>query len=63
MTTAGEQVRLHRLRERGELSALLIELIDELHALAQSMEANLFPRGGQLQSFPGLDPVGSLELS
>ncbi len=49
--------------ERAELNALLIELIDELHALAQSIEANLFPRGGQLQSFPGLDPVGSLELS
>jgi uncharacterized circularly permuted ATP-grasp superfamily protein/uncharacterized alpha-E superfamily protein len=46
---------------RGALDRLLTDLIDELHQLAEVIEATHFPPSGQLQHFPGLDPVGSLE--
>jgi hypothetical protein len=36
-------------------------LIDELHELAEAIAAAHFPSGRELQHFPGIDPVGTLE--
>jgi uncharacterized alpha-E superfamily protein len=47
--------------ERTALDGVLKSLIDELHRVAEAIAATHFPPGGQLQHFPGLDPVGSLE--
>jgi uncharacterized circularly permuted ATP-grasp superfamily protein/uncharacterized alpha-E superfamily protein len=47
--------------ERLALDDLLTTVINELHQLAEAIAATHFPTAGDLQHFPGLDPVGSLE--
>jgi uncharacterized circularly permuted ATP-grasp superfamily protein/uncharacterized alpha-E superfamily protein len=47
--------------ERLALDEVLTTLINELHQLAEAIATTHFPTAGDLQHFPGLDPVGSLE--
>jgi uncharacterized alpha-E superfamily protein len=46
---------------RAALDELLTRLIETLHGVAEAIASTHFPAGGQLQSYPGLDPVGSFE--
>jgi uncharacterized alpha-E superfamily protein len=47
--------------ERLALDDMLTTVINELHQLAEAIAVTHFPLAGNLQHFPGLDPVGSLE--
>jgi uncharacterized circularly permuted ATP-grasp superfamily protein/uncharacterized alpha-E superfamily protein len=46
---------------RAVLDDLLTRLIETLHEVAEAIASTHFPAGRQLQSYPGLAPVGSFE--
>jgi uncharacterized circularly permuted ATP-grasp superfamily protein/uncharacterized alpha-E superfamily protein len=48
-------------RDRAGLDEVLTTVVNELHLLAEGIAAIHFPTAGNLQHFPGLDPIGSLE--